>query len=37
VRRSAKYAERACLVSTALDVSVHVDVVVRAVPVEVVA
>jgi organic hydroperoxide reductase OsmC/OhrA len=32
VRRSAKYAERACLVSSALDVPVHVDVVVRAMP-----
>jgi organic hydroperoxide reductase OsmC/OhrA len=39
VRRSAKYAERACLVSMALDVPVHVDIVVRAVrhPLEVVA
>jgi organic hydroperoxide reductase OsmC/OhrA len=39
VRRAAKYAERACLVSMALDVPVHLDVVVRPVerPVEVVA
>jgi peroxiredoxin-like protein len=39
VRRAAKYAERACLVSMALDVPVHVDVVVRPVerPLEAVA
>jgi organic hydroperoxide reductase OsmC/OhrA len=32
VRRAAKYAERACLVSMALDVPVHVDVVMQAAP-----
>jgi peroxiredoxin-like protein len=32
VRRAAKYAERACLVSMALDVPVHVDVEVTGVP-----
>ena len=33
VRHAAKYAERACLVSMALDVPVHVDVVVQPVPI----
>jgi peroxiredoxin-like protein len=32
VRHAAKYAERACLVAIALDVPVHIDVVVGAVP-----